>query len=270
MSRQARLVVTAIVSIVFGVAFAIFILGPLLVLVLWSIAGQWFVPSILPTEYTLRWYEWALTVPNVLASLQRSVLVATFVTIVTTLVSLAAALVIGRVKFPGREFVRALFSLPLMVPYIALGVGIAWMFYRSGMTGTLHGVVLAHLIATLPFGILIMTGAVEGLRPEIEEAAIVCGANRLQTLWRITLPLLRGAIFAQAVYVFMISMDEFTLTLLVAGPTTATLPVQMFSAISEGYIQISAALAIILLVPSLVLAYALARFSRTSLVHSPG
>ena len=60
--------------------FAGFILGPLLVLALWSFAQQWFWPSLLPSAFTTRWYEWAVTVPNVFRSLRTSLLVAVLVT----------------------------------------------------------------------------------------------------------------------------------------------------------------------------------------------
>jgi ABC-type spermidine/putrescine transport system permease subunit II len=83
--------------------------------------------------------------------------------------------------------------------------------------------------------------------------------------WKIILPQLVPALLAQAGYVFMLSMDEFTLTLLVASPETATLPVQMYGAMGEGYLQVSSALAILLLLPSLLLSAVLARFLRTDL-----
>ncbi|MBL8669875.1 MAG: ABC transporter permease [Alphaproteobacteria bacterium] len=255
---------------IFVAAFGAFVVGPIAVLVLWSIAQQWFWPSPLPSAYTLRWYAWALDVPNVLRSLQMSLVVAVLVTAVTTAVALPAAWVIGRVPFRGKAAVRAAFALPLMVPYIALGIGIATVFYALGLAGTLGGVVLAHTIATLPFGILVLTAAVEAAEPEIEEAALACGASRWQAFRRVTLPMLAPALLSQAVYVFTLSMDEFTLTLLVSSPDTATLPVQMYAAIGEGYFQVSSALAVLLLTPSVLLIYLMVRFARTSLVSAEG
>jgi putative spermidine/putrescine transport system permease protein len=114
----------------FLVLFASFILGPLIVLALWSFAHQWFWPSLLPSAFTLRWYQWAATVPNIFRSLQMSLLVAVIVTIATTVVAVPAAIALGRYRFPGRDFIRGLFSLPLLVPYISLGIGIA-SFFRS-------------------------------------------------------------------------------------------------------------------------------------------
>lgn len=247
----------------FLVVFAGFIIGPLIVLALWSFAQQWFWPSLLPSAFTLRWYGWAATVPNVFRSLQMSLIVAVIVTLATTIVAVPAALAIGRYRFPGRDLVRGLFSIPLLVPYISLGIGIASFFYAVRLNGTLPAVVLAHMIAALPFGVLIITAAIEELTPEIEEAALSCGASPWLVFWKVTFPQLMPAVLAQAAYVFMLSMDEFTLTLLVSSPETATLPVQMYAAMGEGYLQISSALAMLLLAPSVLLAYIIARYLRT-------
>ena len=90
-----------------------------------------------------------------------------------------------------------------------------------------------------------------------------CGAQPLTVFWKVTFPQLMPALLAQAAYVFMLSMDEFTLTLLVSSPETATLPVQMYAAMGEGYLQISSALAMLLLAPSVLLSYLIARYLRT-------
>jgi putative spermidine/putrescine transport system permease protein len=247
----------------FLIVFAGFILGPLIVLALWSFAQQWFWPSLLPTGFTLRWYEWAATVPNVFRSLQMSLIVAAVVTLATTVIAVPAAIAIGRYRFPGRDLVRIMFSIPLLVPYISLGIGIASFFYAARLNGTLSAVVLAHMIAALPFGVMIIGAAVEELAPEIEEAGLSCGATPWTVFWEVTLPQLTPALLAQAAYVFMLSMDEFTLTLLVSSPETATLPVQMYAAMGEGYLQISSALAMLLLMPSVLLSYLIARYLRT-------
>jgi putative spermidine/putrescine transport system permease protein len=250
---------------IFILFFAVFIIGPIVVLALWSVAQQWFWPNLLPTAFTLRWYEWAATTPNVFHSLQMSLIVAVAVTIATTIVAVPAGIAIARYQFVGRNAIRTLFSVPLLVPYISLGVGIASFFYTVGLTGTLAAIVLAHMIAALPFGVMIISAAVEELAPEIEEAALSCGALPRTVFLRVTLPQLIPALLAQAGYVFMLSMDEFTLTLLVSSPETATLPVQMYSAIGEGYLQISSALAMLLLLPSVVLSFLIARYLRTDI-----
>jgi ABC-type spermidine/putrescine transport system permease subunit II len=146
-----------------------------------------------------------------------------------------------------------------MVPYIALGIGITQLFRQLGLLNSMMGLVLAHTVGTFPFAILVLTSACSELSIEISEAAYVCGANRWQTFRRVMLPLLAPALVAEAVYVFTLSMDEFTLTLLVSGPDTITLPVRIYTSIGEGFIQLTSALSVLLLVPSLVLIYVMVK-----------
>ena len=261
MTRRRTHLRSLVASLALGL-LAIFVLGPLLVLAIWSFAQTWFWPSLMPTGFTLRWYAWAMTVPNVLRSLQMSLAVAVVVAVLTTLVAVPAAIAIGRYRFAGQRFLRALFSLPLLVPYISLGVGISSFFYATRLNGSFTAVVLAHMLAALPFGVLIVTEAVEALPIEVEEAALACGASPHTVFLHILVPQLTPALLAQAAFVFMLSMDEFTLTLLVASPETATLPVQMYAAMGEGYLQISSALAMLLLVPSVALSYLIARYMK--------
>jgi putative spermidine/putrescine transport system permease protein len=158
-----RPAVGLLVVALFALVFLVFLFGPLVVLFLWSIARTWFWPSALPTAFSFDWYRFALNVPGVLASLRTSLLVAVIVVVTTTVVALPAAYAIARLDFLGKAAIRMLFALPLMVPYIAIGVGVAMAFYRLELVGTLPGVVLAHSIVTLPFGVLILTAALESL-----------------------------------------------------------------------------------------------------------
>lgn len=265
-----RVNAASVLLALFGVIFSVYLFGPVFVLFLWSVARSWFWPSALPQVYTLDWYSFALFVPGVLNSLRMSLVVAVTVVIVTTVIALPAAYAIARVAFPGKSVVRTMFVMPLMVPYIAIGIGVATAFYRLSLVGTFPGIVLAHSIATLPFGVLILTAALESMDRSLEEAAAACGAGPLRRFLTITLPLVGPAVLAQAIYVFTISMDEFTLTLLVSSADTATLPVRIFGAISEGYIQISSALSILLLVPSLILIFFMIRYLRAEYLTMGG
>jgi len=265
-----RPIVGKVLVVLFGAAFLVFLFGPLVALLLWSVARGWFWPSPLPTNFTIFWYNYALAVPGIVDSLRNSVVVAVSAVVVTTLTSLPAGYALARLHFPGKGFFRTLFLLPLMVPAIAIGIGVAAVFYRLNLIGTLPGIILAHSVATLPFGILILTAGFESLNPSVEEAAAACGAGASRRFITITLPLIAPAILAQAIYVFTISMDEFTLTLLLSSADTATLPVRIYGAIGEGYIQLSSALAMLLLLPSFVLTCVLVRFVKTEYLTMGG
>jgi len=251
-------------------ALILFVAGPFFVLSLWSVSKQWFWPSLLPSRLTLEWFGWALNVPGVLQALQTSLLVATITTVVCTLIGLPCAFALSRWTTLSSTLVRSLLTLPLMVPYIALGIGITQVFRQLDLLNSLLGLVLAHTAGTFPFAILVLTSAFGELSVEISEAAYVCGANRWQTFRRVVLPLLAPALLAQAVYVFTLSMDEFTLTLLVSGPDTITLPVRIYTSIGEGFIQLTSALSVLLLAPSLILIYVMVKKINVKALSSGG
>lgn len=268
--RFSRPLVRPVLIILFGVAFLLFLLGPLFALLLWSFARSWFWPSPLPSSFTIYWYNYALAVPGIVDSLRNSVVVATSAVLITTLTSLPTGYALARFRFPGKGIFRTLFLLPLMVPAIAIGLGVATVFYRLHLVGTLPGIILAHSVLTLPFGILILTAGFESFHPSIEEAAAACGAGPFRRFLTVSIPLVAPAILAQAIYVFTISMDEFTLTLLLSSAETATLPVRIYGAIGEGFIQLSSALAVLLLLPSFALTALLVRFVKTEYLTMGG
>ena len=257
--RTRWFLATSAVRLLFLLILAGSVGGPFILLGIWSIAKEWFWPAILPQHLTLEWFDWAANVPGILRSLRMSILVAVLTTCSSTAIALPAAFVLNRAKFPGSGVIKALLALPLMVPYMAMGIGIVQLYRSIHFLDTLHGVVLAHTIAALPFSILVFSAAFKQLPRDLEEAAHACGASRFRVMRSITVPMLHPAILAQAIYVFTLSMDEFVLTLLVSGPHTITLPIQIYSSIGNGFIQLTSALAVLLLLPSIVLIYVMVR-----------
>ena len=98
------------------------------------------------------------------------------------LIGVPAAYALARRDFPGKRLVMLLFLLPLLVPPITFGIPLATVLYRAGLAGSMSGVVLANLVPTVPFVILVMIPFIEQIDPKIEAAARVFGANTLAPL----------------------------------------------------------------------------------------
>jgi putative spermidine/putrescine transport system permease protein len=101
-------------------------------------------------------------------------------------------------------------------------------FFGIGMGNTFASLVLAHVVLTIPFVVLIVLAALESLDRSFEEAAMGLGAGRIRTVLTITLPLIKGNVFAAAIFAFIISFDELVVTLFLAGPRQTTLPVRIY------------------------------------------
>ncbi|MEL4411481.1 ABC transporter permease, partial [Shewanella algae] len=80
-------------------------------------------------------------------------------------------------EFPGKRVVQLLFLLPMMVPPITYGIPLATVLYKVNLGGSLAGVILANLVPTVPFVIMVMTPFIEQIDPKLEAAARVFGAN---------------------------------------------------------------------------------------------
>ena len=142
-----------------------------------------------------------------------------------------AAYAMARRDYPGKNIVMLLFLLPMLVPPVTFGIPLATVLYKAGLGGTMVGVILANLVPTVPFVILVMIPFIEQIDPKIEAAARVFGASTFQLFWRILLPLLLPGMLAALLLVLVRTIAMFELTFLTAGPTSQTLVVALYYAV---------------------------------------
>jgi putative spermidine/putrescine transport system permease protein len=147
------------------------------------------------------------------------------------LIGVPAAYAMARREFPGKKLIMLLFLLPMLVPPITYGIPLATVLYRSGLGGTMLGVILANLVPTVPFVILVMMPFIEQIDPKIEAAARVFGASTLRLFTSVLLPLLLPGMLAALLLVLVRTIAMFELTFLAAGPTSQTLVVALYYAV---------------------------------------
>ncbi len=230
---------------------ALGVLTPLVPLLLWAVAGDFRYPALLPAPST-RGLARVLD-PDVLAALGTSAAVAGTVALLAALLGLAAGRALGSHAFRGRRLVQLLLLAPAIVPTLAVTLGIQVFFVRLGLADTVAGVVLVHLVPTVPYVSLVMAGVFAGFDERLLDAARVLGARPLQRLRHAVLPAVGPGLAASALFAFLISWSEYVLTLLVGGGTVRTLPLLLFAAIGSADLTAAAALALVLAVPPLAL-----------------
>ncbi|HLW90905.1 MAG TPA: ABC transporter permease, partial [Roseiarcus sp.] len=150
-------------------AFVANLFALIAVVVLNSFATRW-LGAWLPSGFTPRWYSSAWSEFQL-----GDVLIVTFevvfaVVALSGLVGVGAAYALARRDFPGKRAVMLLFLAPLVIPPLTYGVPMASLLYRIGLGGTFYGVVLANLVPTIPFVVLVMTPFIEQIDPRIEAA----------------------------------------------------------------------------------------------------
>jgi putative spermidine/putrescine transport system permease protein len=241
-----------------SVAVYVFLLAPLVVVVLASFNSADFL-SFPPRGFSLRWYR-ALWESEVWGdSFRLSLLVTAVVTPLALIIGTLAAYALVRYSFPGKGVITTLVMAPIVMPQIVLGIALLNYMSGLGLVGSLTGLILGHLVVTLPFTVRLVSISVHNLDPALERAAENLGATPLETFWRVTLPLLRPGIVAGAIFAAIISFGELAVTLLIAGARTTTLPLRIFNYTEYNFDPTINAVSTIFVVLALVLIIALDR-----------
>ena len=219
-----------------------------------SFSTRW-LGTWLPAGWTTRWYAAAWSEFQLYDVLLVTFQIVFLVVALSGLIGVPAAYALARRDFPGKKLVMLLFLLPLLVPPITFGIPLATVLYQTGFAGQMSGVVLANLVPTVPFVILVMIPFIEQIDTKIEAAARVFGANTFKLFVHVLLPLLMPGILAALLLVLVRTLAMFELTFLTAGPTSQTLVVSLYySVFASGVrsVQSIDAMAVIYMVTSLV------------------
>ncbi len=190
-----------------------------------------------------------LTGPGVGGALRLSLVCATSATAVCLALGVPLAWVLARASFPGRRLVRALVTVPLVLPPVVGGVALLLLLGRRGLLGrhldawfgislpfTTLAVVVAEAFVALPFLVIAVEGALRGADRRFEDAAATLGASRWTVLRRVTLPLVAPGISAGAVLCFARALGEFGATITFAGSfpgVTRTMPLEVYLALER-------------------------------------
>lgn len=151
-----------------------------------------------------------------------------YISVLTVLITLAFAIpgayAVARLRFRGRAAFSRSILLIYMVPMIVLALPIYIAFSMTGLRNSLTGIVMIYPVTTIPVALYMLQGYFRGLPSEVEEAGLMDGLNRLQVIWKITLPLSLPALASVSLYVFMIAWNEFLLAfMLLDDPSKFTL-----------------------------------------------
>ncbi len=210
-----------------GLLYA-FLLAPLVFVLLVSVNGGT-VPSFPPSDLSLRWYGEALRSPAFMGGLITSLWLALAATLIATPLGTMAAFGISRGRFRGRAAIEALFLSPLIVPGIVIGIAALVWLSAWDVREAPARLVLGHALIVLPYSVRTVLAALARFDRSLEEAAMVFGASRLQVLWHVTLPVLRQSILAGAIFAFILSFDDVSVSLFLTDAHTTTLPMAIMS-----------------------------------------
>jgi putative spermidine/putrescine transport system permease protein len=234
------------------VAMYVYLLAPILIVAPLSFSNDSYM-TFPPESWGVRWYVALFHHRGFIQAFWVSLSIAAVVTVLSLLAGIPAAYVIARHRSRRLDFLLNLFTAPLLLPSIVLGLAILLVFVRLELLGTVRGLVMAHLIVTTPYVIRITLPALKALPRSAEEAATMLGASPFTVFCRITLPLMAPALIASAALSFLISFDEVVISLFVTGPRLTTLPVEIYTYVESQTDPMAAAVSVVLVTGTLLI-----------------
>lgn len=246
----------------FAIVVVLAVLAPLIPLVLWSGARSWPYPDLFPTDGTTRGLAMIVS-SQAWTAVATSTIVATSVAALSCAIGLPAGRVIGLHRFRGRRVVQFLLLAPVIVPGLAVILGLQVFFIRWGLSETIVGVVLVQLVLTVPYAATLLGGAFEAFDVDLEHQARVLGAGPVRTTALVTIPALGPALAASLVLTFLISWSEYILTLIIGGGQVQTLPLLLFATIGSSDTTAAAALGLLVVIPPVLLVLLVSRLLRS-------
>jgi putative spermidine/putrescine transport system permease protein len=244
------------------------LIAPLLLFVIYAFSQRWFYPQPFPTEWSTTGFERLLSSSRTYQSLITSLGIASAVSLLSLAVALPAGRALGLRTFKGRQFAWLMLFLPTVVPPLAIGMGLNILFLQIGLAGTVLGVMLAHLVPTLPYAVFILSGSFSNYDENYEHQALSLGASRLRIFLTVTVRLIAPSLVVAGLFGFLISWSQYLLSLLIGGGRVITLPMLLFSTVSGNNPASIAALSLLFVTPPvLVIAFTARQLTQQGQIH---
>ncbi len=223
---------------------------PMAALVLFALApyGWMFLTSVTSTadinrmqifanQPTLDHYIKLFTKVNFLSNMLNSFIVACGVVFAGLVLSVTAAYSFSRFRFLGRSYLMKQFLVVNMFPIVLLIIPLFIIMRQAGLIDTYWAIIISHSTFAIPFAPWMMTGYMDAIPRDLDEAALIDGCSRLGTLWKVLLPLCMPGIVATGIYLFITSWNEYLYASTLAGGQLKTITVAIQSLIGEYEIE---------------------------------
>jgi len=230
---------------------AVYMLAPMVVVVVISFSSAAFL-HFPPPGFSLQWYQRMFANEAWTSSLLTSVEVMLPTALLATMLGTAAAVGLARSRFPGTAVIGAVLMAPIVVPAIIIAAAVYTLFQAWAMNGTLHGLIVAHTMLTMPYVIATVRGAMETMDRRLEQAALTLGATHWRSFWRVTFPLILPGVLSGLLFAMVVSFDELIVSMFISTPEVHPVTVQMWSDVRGAVDPTISAIATLLFVFSFI------------------
>jgi putative spermidine/putrescine transport system permease protein len=223
---------------------------PAVIVVLSSLSRTTYL-TFPPRGLTLQWYARAFESEAFMGSLALSTRLALVATAVALLLGTPAAYAVDRHRFRGRELLQAFLISPLIVPLVVLAIGLLQLLTWIGLGQPFVRLLIGHVVITLPYVVRTMSASLALFDRSLEEAAMSLRATPWQVVRRVTLPVLLPGLLTSAVFCFVTSFGNITVSVFLARAGEVTLPVQIFTYVEHSYDPVLAAVSTLVIAVTL-------------------
>ncbi|WP_246976363.1 ABC transporter permease [Natribaculum luteum] len=237
------------------------LLIPIAVIVLTSLTPSSF-PTIPSDGISFQWYAEMLSNDELMRTLTTSFIVATVAAILAGIIGTTTAFGFVRSDIPYQEELATFMLLPLMISPVITGLALIQFATRFELSNGYLTLILGHTILTLPYVFLIVRSRLVTFDEDLEAASRVLGANGLETVFNITLPIISPTVVSAMVIAFVVSFGEFTATQFLISPDTTTVPVIIYTMLRAGLSPEISALSTVLITIMVIGAVVSGAFSR--------
>ena len=209
-------------------AILFFLLAPIAIVSVFAVNPTPYI-SFPPVGFTLVWFAKFFANPDFINALWLSLKVAAAVLVLSMLIGATAALALSRGDLPAARLLTAFFMSPLMLPAILTGLALFQIYLLAGIGRPVWGLVMGHTVVAVPYVIRTTLAVLYNFDRRLAEAAAALGADPLRVFFEVTLPLIRPGVIAGGIFAFIVSFDQFPVSLFLVVPKGETLPVVLFN-----------------------------------------
>ncbi len=249
MAMKTKRKIGSIGKVIYCTLIYLFLFCPISVIVVNSFNATTTKPYLSWKGFTLDWYGKLFDGSNdaILQSFGNTMTIAIVSTILAVMLGTLAAVGMYKYKFKGKGIIDGLLYIPVVIPEIILGIALLTLFSNMNIDRGMVTLILSHVTFAVPFVIFTIRARLHGYDISIEEASMDLGANRIETFFRITLPVLAPGITGGAILAFTLSIDDVIISYFVNG-TTATFPLKVMESVKMGVSPAINALSTLILV----------------------
>lgn len=211
------------------------ILFPIVWMMIWVFTERWAWPDMLPQVWSLRAVEEVFGRKQELAAVfLSSIFISTVVAVLSVIIAIMTSRALVFYDFKGKHLISFFTILPFMVPMTVFAMGIQVIFIKLGLNNNIRGVILAHLICSLPYAVRLIIDGTQAVGNKLEEQARVLGASAGKAFFKVSLPVMFPVICSALSMSYIVSFSQYFLTLLIGGGNVKTFTIIMVPYLQGG------------------------------------